>query len=73
LINNRKGVTFNHSQTRKLQKRQNAGDDDDFGGVKMEEVLAGRRRVKDVFDVLKCEEGGMGNARGKWEKQKKIN
>ena len=35
-----------------------AGDDDDFGGVKMEEVLAGRR-VKDVFDVLKCEEGGM--------------
>jgi len=39
----------------------------------MEEVLAGRRRVKDVFDVLKCEEGGMGNARGKWEKQKKIN
>jgi len=23
------------------------GDDDDFGGVKMEEVLAGRRRVKD--------------------------
>jgi len=24
----------------------------------MEEVLAGRR-VKDVFDVLKCEEGGM--------------
>jgi len=33
-----------------------AEDDDDFGGVKMEEVLAGRRRVKDVFDVLKCEE-----------------
>jgi len=48
-----------------------AGDDDDFGGVKMEEVLAGRRRVKDVFDVLKCEEGGMGNAGEKWEKQKK--
>jgi len=47
-----------------------AGDDDDFGGVKMEEVLAGRRRVKDVFDVLKCE-GGMGNAGTKWEKQKK--
>jgi len=23
LINNRKGVTFNHSQTHKLQKRQN--------------------------------------------------
>jgi len=36
----------------------------------MEEVLAGRRRVKDVFDVLKCE-GGMGNAGTKWEKQKK--
>ena len=48
-----------------------AGDDDDFGGVKMEEVLAGRRRVKDVFDVLKCEEGGMDNAEAKWEKQKK--
>ena len=46
------------------------GDDDDFGRVKMEEVLAGRR-VKDVFDVLKCEEGGMGNAGAKWEKQKK--
>jgi len=28
-----------------------AGDDDDFGGVRMEKVLAGRRRVKDVFDV----------------------
>jgi len=37
----------------------------------MEEVLAGKRRVKDVFDVLKCEEGGMGNAGAKWEKQKK--
>jgi len=48
-----------------------AGDDDDFGGVKMEEVLAERRRVNDVFDVLKCEEGGMGNAGAKWEKQKK--
>ena len=48
-----------------------AGDGGDFGGVKMEEVLAGRRRVKDVFDVLKCEEGCMGNAGAKWEKQKK--
>jgi len=48
-----------------------AGDDDDFGGVKMEEVLAGRRRTKNVFDVLKCEEGGVGNAGAKWEKQKK--
>ena len=48
-------------------------DDDDFGGVKMEEVLAGRRRVNDVFYVLKCEEGGMGNAGAKWEKQKKKN
>jgi len=28
-----------------------AGDDDDFGGVKLEKLLAGRRRVKDVFDV----------------------
>jgi len=28
-----------------------AGDDDDFGGVRMEEVLVGRRRVKDVFYV----------------------
>jgi len=28
-----------------------AGDDDDFGGVRMEKVLAERRRVKDVFDV----------------------
>jgi len=27
------------------------GDDDDFGGVRMEKVLAGRRRVNDVFDV----------------------
>ena len=27
-----------------------AGDDDDFGGVRMEKVLAERRRVKDVFD-----------------------
>jgi len=26
-------------------------DDDDFGEVGMEKVLAGRRRVKDVFDV----------------------
>jgi len=50
-----------------------AGDDNDFGGVKMKEVLAGRRRVKDVFYVLKCEEGGMGNAEAKWKKQKKIN
>ena len=30
-----------------------------------------RKRVKDVFDVLKCEEGGVGNAWAKWEKQKK--
>jgi len=30
---------------------RNAGDDDDFGGVRMEKVLAGRRRVKDVFYV----------------------
>ena len=44
-----------------------AGDDDDFEGVKIEEVLAGKRRIKDVFDVLKCEEG-MGNAGAKWEK-----
>jgi len=29
------------------------GDDDDFrGAVRMEKVLAGRRRVKDVFDVF---------------------
>jgi len=47
-----------------------AGDNDDFEGVKMEEVLAGRRRVNDVFDVLKCE-GCIGNAGAKWEKQKK--
>ena len=48
------------------------GDDDVFGGVKMEEVLAGRRRVNDVFDVLKCEEGGMGNVgqNGKSRKNK---
>jgi len=26
-------------------------DDDDFGGVRMEKVLAGRRKVNDVFDV----------------------
>jgi len=26
-------------------------DDDDFGRVRMEKVLAGRRRVMDVFDV----------------------
>ena len=37
----------------------------------MEEVLAGRRRVKDVFDVLKCEEGGICNAGAKWETQGK--
>jgi len=30
---------------------KNAGDDDDFGRVRMEKLLAGRRRVKDVFDV----------------------
>jgi len=30
-----------------------AGDDDDFGEVGMEKVLAGRRRVKDVFVVSK--------------------
>jgi len=47
------------------------GDGGDFGGVKMEEVLAGGRRVKDIFDVLKCEERCMGNAGAKWEKQKK--
>jgi len=28
-----------------------ARDDDDFGGVRMEKLLAGRRRVKDVFYV----------------------
>jgi len=28
-----------------------AGDDDDFGWVRMEKVLAGRKRVKNVFDV----------------------
>jgi len=28
-----------------------AGDDDDFGDVRMEKVLAGRRRVNDVFYV----------------------
>jgi len=28
-----------------------AGDDDDFGEVRMEKILAGRRRVKDVFYV----------------------
>jgi len=28
-----------------------AEDDDDFREVRMEKVLAGRRRVKDVFDV----------------------
>ena len=28
-----------------------AGDDDDFAEVRMEKVLAGRRMVKDVFDV----------------------
>lgn len=37
----------------------------------MEDVLAGRRMVKDVFVVLKCEAGGMGNAGAKWEKQEK--
>jgi len=26
-------------------------EDDDFGGVRMEKFLAGRRRVKDVFYV----------------------
>jgi len=34
-----------------LKNVRNAGDDDDFGGVRMEKVLAGRRRVKDVFYV----------------------
>jgi len=29
-----------------------AGDDDDFGEVKMVKVLAGRRKVRDVFDVF---------------------
>jgi hypothetical protein len=27
------------------------GNDDDFGEVKMVNVLAGRRKVRDVFDV----------------------
>jgi len=27
------------------------GDDDDFGGVRMEKVLAGRKRAKDIFGV----------------------
>jgi len=29
-----------------------AGDGHDFGEVKMVKVLAGRRKVKDVFDVV---------------------
>jgi len=29
-----------------------AGGDDDFGEVKMMKVLARRRKVRDVFDVL---------------------
>jgi len=52
-------VVQNELQVRnfKLQTVQNttplriAGDDDDFGRVRMQKVLAGRRRVKDVFDV----------------------
>jgi len=29
-----------------------AGDDDDFqGAMRMEKVLAGKRKIKDVFDV----------------------
>jgi len=28
-----------------------AGDDDDFGEVRMKKILAGRRSVNDVFDV----------------------
>jgi len=28
-------------------------DDDDFGQVRIEKILAGRRIVKDVFDVSK--------------------
>jgi len=59
-------ITAKHTNFKNIRI---AGDDDDFEGVKMEEVLAGRRRVKDVFDVLKCE-GGIGNAGTKWEKQK---
>jgi len=55
-------ITVEHTNFKNVRI---AGDDDDFGGVKMEKVLAGRRRVKDVFYVLKCEEGGMGNAGAK--------
>jgi len=29
-----------------------ARDDDDFGVVKMMKVLAGRRKARDIFDVL---------------------
>lgn len=28
------------------------GDDDDFGEAKIMKVLVGRRKVRDVFDVL---------------------
>jgi len=61
-------ITGKHTNVKNVRI---TGDDDDFGGVKMEEVLTGRRRAKDVFDVLKCEEGGVGNAGAKWEKQEK--
>ena len=36
-----------------------AGDDDDFGEVKMLKVLEGRRKVRDMFDVKRVKsEGG---------------
>jgi len=53
-----------------------ARDDDDFGVVKMMKVLAGRRKVRDVFDVLTEMWGGwkcMGNRGVNLEKQKKLN
>jgi len=39
------------TEHRNLKNVRIAGDDDDFGGVRMEKVLVGRRRVKDIFDV----------------------
>jgi len=39
------------AEYRNFKNMRITGDDDDFGQVRMEKVLAGRKRVKDIFDV----------------------
>jgi len=46
-----KALPLTTAEHRNFKNVRIARDDDDFGGVRVEKVLAGRRRVKDVFDV----------------------